>query len=266
MKKNKIMGIAGVVLAAVLLVCSFAACGKKEAPKSDLEYIKEKGTLIIGITDYEPMNYKDENNKWIGFDTEYAEAVCAKLGVKPEFVVAANWGEKYNEIKAKTFDCAWNGLTIDETAKLNASLTKAYARNAQVVVMAKDKVEQYKTAESMKDLKFAVEDGSAGQAAAADNGLENVIAVEDQAATLLEVKSGTADACIIDLTMANAVTGEGKSYENFAIALELSQEEFGVACRKGSDLPAEIDRITEELKADGTLEKLAEKYNVVLVK
>lgn len=264
--KKKIMSLVGLVLAVVLLVCSFAACGKKETAKSDLEYIKGKGKLIIGITDYEPMNYKDENNKWIGFDTEYAEAVCAKLGVEPVFVVSANWGEKYNEIKAKTFDCAWNGLTIDETAKLNSSLTKAYARNAQVVVMAKDKAEQFKTAESMKDLKFAVEDGSAGQAAAKDNGFENLIAVDDQTATLLEVKSGAADACIIDLTMANAVTGEGKSYENFAVVLELSQEEFGIACRKGSDLPAEIDRITEELKADGTLQKLAEKYNVVLVK
>ena len=265
--KKKVLSITGLVLAVVLLVGAFAACGKKDTQNtsnSDLAYIQGNGKLIIGITDYEPMNYKDENNKWIGFDTEYAEAVCAKLGVTPEFVVVANWGEKYNEIKAKSLDCAWNGLTIDETAKLNADLTNAYARNAQVVVMSKDAAAKYTTVDSMKDLKFAVEDGSAGQAVAKENGFTKVTAVDDQAATLLEVKSGAADACIIDLTMANAVTGEGKTYADYTVALELSEEQFGIACRQGSDLPAEINRITEELKADGTLQKLAEKYNVVL--
>lgn len=263
--KKKVLTVTGLVLAVVLLVCSFAACGKKDpAPKSDLEYIKEKGKLIVCVTDYEPMNYK-ENGEWVGFDTEYAQAVAKELGVEVEFVIT-DWDNKYSEMDSRAIDCAWNGLTISDEVKLNASVTKAYARNAQVVVMAKDKVEQFKTAESMKDLTFAVENGSAGQEVAAQNGYNKVTPVVDQATALTEVKSGAADACIIDLTMANAVTGAGKSYENFAIALELSEEEFGIACRKDSDLPAEIDRITEKLKADGTLQKLAEKYNVVLVK
>ena len=262
--KKKVVSLVSLALVAVLVGCIFAACGKKdEAPQTDLDYIKQQGKLVICVTDYEPMNYKDENGKWIGFDTEYAEAVAKELGVTAEFVVT-DWDNKYNEMESKAVDCAWNGLTISDEVKLNASVTKAYARNAQVVVMAKDKLENFKTVESMKDLQFAVENGSAGQAEAEANGFTKVTAVVDQATALAEVKSGAADACIIDLTMANAVTGEGKSYENYGVALELSEEQFGIACRKGSNLPAEIDRITEQLKADGTLQKLAEKYNVVL--
>lgn len=268
----KVKKIIAIVLAVLMVALCFAACGKEEAPNtsdtsktsSDLQYIKDKGKLVIGITDYEPMNYKDKDGKWIGFDTEFAEIVGQKLGVEIEFVVLGDWGQKYNEIKSKSIDCAWNGLTIDDTAKANSSVTKPYAKNAQVVVMANDKLSKYTTAESIKDLKIAVEEGSAGQKAAQQNEYKNVIAVQDQAKALFEVKSGAADACIVDLTMAQAVTGEGKSYANFGFELSLTEEYFGIACRKGSDLCPELEKFIDELKADGTFEKLAKKYNVVL--
>lgn len=256
------------LLAVVLIGCTFAACGSNDASNSDsdLEYVKNKGTLVVGITEYAPMNYKEKgSSEWTGFDTEYAQKVAEKLGVKAEFVVI-DWDNKYTELDAKSIDCIWNGMTITDEGKLNASITDPYVHNAQVVVMAKDKLAQYPDAASMKDLKFAVENGSAGAEVAAEEGFENVTAVLDQSTALMEVSSGSADACIIDITMANSMTGEGTSYANYGYQVQLREEEYGIACRKNSDLVAEINKITDELMADGTMDQLAEKYQLTLIK
>ncbi len=172
----------------------------------DVEYIKANGKMVIGITDYAPMNYLDENGKWTGFDTEFAQAVCEKLGVEAEFV-EIDWDNKFIALESKAIDCIWNGMTISEEVLKNTSCSKAYVKNAQVVVMAKDKIAEFDTAEKMKDLKFAAEAGSAGAQAAKDNGFANLVEVTAQTDALLEVQSGSCDACIIDLTMANAMVG-----------------------------------------------------------
>jgi len=175
----------------------------EEPTVADLEYIKANGKLIIGITDYAPMNYKDTEGKWTGFDTEFAEAVCEKLGVTAEFQ-EIDWDNKFLALESKSIDCIWNGMTISDEVLTNTSCSKAYVKNAQVVVLAKDKAEEYKTPEDMKDLTFAVEAGSAGAAAAEEFGLEYVEA-NTQTDALLEVTSGSSDACIIDLTMAETM-------------------------------------------------------------
>ncbi len=255
------------LLAVALMVCGLAACGSGDDAntQSDLAYIQNKGTLIVGVTIYEPMNYKTEDGQWTGFDTEYAEAVAEKLGVQAEFVVI-DWDNKYTELDAKSIDCIWNGMTITDEGRLNASITDPYVENAQVVVMAKDKLAEYPDAASMQNLTFAVETGSAGEDEAATNGFQNVVPVADQASALLEVASGSADACIIDITMADAMTGEGTSYADYGYELRLSSEEYGIAFRKGSDMVAKVNEITDELMADGTMDKLAEKYNLRLMK
>ncbi len=251
----------------MLMVFAFVACGNDKAHNnvaSDLEYIKGNGKLIIGITDYAPMNFKDEAGKWTGFDTEFAEKVCEKLGVTAEFV-EIDWDNKFIALESKSIDCIWNGMTISEEVKLNTNCTDAYVKNAQVVVMAKDNVADYKDAASMKDLKFAVEAGSAGASAAEENSFANVVEAGTQTDALLEVASGSCDACIIDITMAKAmVEKEGSSYSDLAVASELTSEEYGIGCRKGSDLTAEINKLMADLKADGTLVELATKYELTL--
>lgn len=252
-------------LVMILMACTFAACGEKDATQTDLEYIKKQGKLIIGITDYEPMNFKDENGKWTGFDTEFAEAVAAKLGVTAQFI-EIDWDNKYTELEAKTIDCIWNGMTITEEGRLNASISNPYVKNAQVVVMAKSKLAEYADADSMKDLKFAVENGSAGAKAAEEAGYTKVTKVANQTDALLEVKSGSAEACVIDITMANSMTGAGTSYEDYGYAVELTSEEYGIAFRKNADTTAEVNKIMAELMNDGTLDALAEKYGLTLIK
>lgn len=241
------------------------------ATVKDLDYIKQKGTLVIGMTDFAPMNFKNKptDKEWTGFDTEFAQAVCEKLGVKAEFI-EIKWDNKFAELNSKSIDCAWNGMTIDDAALNASSVSDPYAKNAQVVVMKADKLADYPDAESMKNLKFVAEAGSAGEKEAkkicGDENAANYTAVEAQSDALNEVKSGSADACVIDLTMAKAMTGEGTSYADLGFKVELSAEEYGIAFRKGSDLTAEVNKIMAEFKADGTLDKLAEKYEVNLVK
>ena len=240
------------VLLAVIMLVVFAACGEKADDK-----------LVIGYTIYEPMNYM-EDGKLTGFDTEFAEAVCAKLGVTPEFK-EINWDTKFVTLDAKQIDCIWNGMTISDEVKANCDVSKAYVKNAQVVVMAKDKVENYKDVESLKGLKFAAEAGSAGEAAIKDNGLDGAYSpVAAQTDALLAVVGGQADACVIDITMAKSMTAEGTSYDALTYSLELTSEEYGIGFRKDSDLTAKVDVIIDELKADGTLDALAEKYELNL--
>jgi len=252
------------MLLAILLICScFVGCGNK-ASDSDLAYVQDKGKMIVGITDYEPMDYKDENGNWTGFDAEFAQLVCKELGVECEFFVLADWGKKFYELETKNVDAVWNGMTITEEALLNASVSDPYVVNAQVVVMKADVIGNYTDAESMKDLTIAVENGSAGQDAAAATGAADIVAVQDQAAALMEVAAGTADACVIDITMAKAMTGEGTSYADLAAGISLTSEEYGIAFRKDSDLTAKVNEIMDKLIADGTLQALADKYQLTL--
>lgn len=236
-----------------------------QTPDSDMSYILDKGTLIVGITDYAPMDFKDENGQWTGFDAEFARAFGEKLGVEIIFQ-EIQWASKFFELEGKTIDCIWNGMTISDEVLLNTSCSDAYVRNAQVIVMKADEAGKYADVSDMTDLLFAVEEGSAGESALNNNNLTNYTPVYDQATALMEVAAGTADACVIDLTMANAMTGNGTSYDQMTIVLELTSEEYGVGFRKGSDMTAKFNEVMQQLMADGTLDALAEKYGLTLVK
>ena len=248
-------------------VASSAASGSaaaSETAASDLDSIKEKGKLVIGYTVYEPMNYTDADGNFTGFDTELATAVCEKLGVEPEFV-EINWDTKVVELDAKSIDCIWNGMTLTDDIMANTATTKAYAKNAQVVVV-KDGTDYASTADLVGKTVVA-EAGSAGEAAIEgdeDLAQADYVSKSVQTDCLMEVAAGTADAAVLDLTLANAMIGEGTDYESLAIVDELNAEEYGVAFRKGSDAAAAVDAAFDELKADGTMQALAEKYDLAL--
>ena len=241
-----------------------AAASASETAASDLDYIKEKGKMVIGYTVYEPMNYNDADGNFTGFDTELATAVCEKLGVEPEFV-EINWDTKVVELDAKSIDCIWNGMTLTDDIMANTATTKAYAKNAQVVVV-KDGTDYSSTADLVGKTVVA-EAGSAGEAAI--EGDENLaqadyVSKSVQTDCLMEVAAGTADAAVLDLTLANAMIGEGTDYASLKIVDELNAEEYGVAFRKGSDAAAAVDAAFDELKADGTMQALADKYDLAL--
>ena len=257
--------IIAMLMAVVLSLTLFTACGgSKAASDSDQAYVQDKGKLVVGITDYAPMDYKDENGEWTGFDAEFARLFAEELGVECEFFVISDWGKKFLELETKQIDAVWNGMTITEEATLNSSVSAPYVVNAQVLVMKADVVGNYADAASLADLTVAAENGSAGQAAAEEAGIANIVLMQDQGAALMEVAAGTADACVIDITMANAMTGEGTSYADLAAGISLTSEEYGVAFRKESDLTAKFNEVMEKLIADGTLQALADKYSLTL--
>ena len=264
-----------IAFALAILMCMtlFAACGApasidaaSDDTASDLAYIQDKGKLIVGITDYAPMDYNDDNGEWSGFDAEFAQLFAQELGVDCEFYVIADWSKKFMELDTMQIDAVWNGMTINEEGKLNASISDPYVINAQVVVMKADVVADYDYMESLRGLTIAVENGSAGQDAAASIEDVTLVPLQDQAAALLEVKAGTADACVIDITMAKAMTGEGTNYADLAAGLSLTEEMYGVAFRTGSDVTAKFNEVMAKWMADGTLDALAQKYNLTLVK
>ena len=252
------------ILAVLMTLTCFAGCSDSSA-QTDSEYVKDKGKLVVGITDYAPMDYKDDNGEWTGFDAEFARLFAKELGVEIEFFVIADWGKKVYELDSKNIDCIWNGMTINDELKNLTNCSDPYVVNAQVVVMKADVAAQYTDAESLKGLTVAVEGGSTGEAAAKDAGITDLVATDDMAKALMEVKAGTADACVIDITMAKAMTGEGTDYADLTIAVTLNSEEYGVGFRKDSDLTKLFNEFKAKLMADGTLQALAKKYNLTLV-
>lgn len=271
--KKKLLAL---VLAAGM-VASMAACGNTnsngsasvdnkdasataENTDSDLAYVKDKGTLVVGITDFEPMDYQDENGNWIGFDADLASAFAESLGVDVEFV-EIDWDNKILELDGKTIDCVWNGMTLTDEVTSSMSCTNAYCNNAQVVIVPSSEADKYQDTDSLKDLTFAVESGSAGEAQANELGL-NYTAVTAQSDALMEVAAGTSDAAIIDSLMAGAMVGEGTGYANLTYTIGLNDEEYGVGFRKGSDLTEELNNFFKSSYADGSMEQIAEKYGV----
>ena len=273
-------------LLALTMILSLAACGgsKKEETKeetteettetvetveSDAAYIEGNGKLVVGYTVYEPMNYTDDAGNFTGFDTEYAEAICAKLGLEPEFV-EINWDTKEIELAGKTIDCIWNGMTITEDRAANMSISLPYVKNAQVIVVKADST--VASTADLVDATLVAEIGSAGEAqiegedANADLAQADYVGMAKQTDCLMEVKAGTADAAVLDWTLAKSMVGEGTDFSDLKMVegVELATEEYGIAFRQGSDFTAKVDAATLELVADGTLPALAEKYGLAL--
>ena len=251
---KKWMKALALALAAMMLL-SFTAFAE-----TDMEYVKNKGKLVVGITDFAPMDYKDENGEWIGFDADLAKAFGAYLGVEVE-LVEIDWDNKILELDGKTIDCVWNGMTLTDEVKSAMETSNAYANNAQVVVLPAAKAEDFADVNALSGLTFAVEAGSAGEAEIDALGY-NKTAVHSQADTLLEVKAGTSDAAVIDALMAAAMVGEGTDYADLTYTFSLNSEEYGVGFRKGSDLAAALNEFLAASYADGSMIKIAETYGV----
>jgi polar amino acid transport system substrate-binding protein len=281
----------GAMISAALLVSAFAAgCGTEEATTtddsttpetsaaestdtntadtSDWDYIASKGKMTIGITYFAPMNYiDDETNELTGFETEFATAVCEKLGVEAEFQ-KIDWDSKEVELNAKTIDCIWNGMTITDERQENMSISTPYMENKQVMVVKAENADKYTTAEAMEGVSVVAEKKSAGEEVAeSDEFFANAsyLGVDSQAKALLEVKSGTADVAIIDYVMTIGSLGEGSDYSDLVIVdgVDFAPEQYGIAFRKdGTTTTEKVNDAIQELANDGTLAEIAAKYHL----
>ncbi len=252
MKKTLALLLAALMALTALMIPAMA--------ETDMEYVKNKGVLVVGITDFAPMDYKDENGEWIGFDADMANAFGEYLGVKVEFV-EIDWDNKVLELDGKSIDCVWNGMTLTDAVKEAMETSNAYANNAQVVILPAAKANDYADVAALAGLSFAVEAGSAGEAEIDALGYAKN-SLQSQADALLEVKAGTSDAAVIDALMAAAMVGEGTDYANLTYTFSLNSEEYGVGFRKGSDLAAALNEFMAAAYADGSMMEIAETYGV----
>ena len=221
------------------------------AAESDLDYVKGNGVLKIGYTLFEPMNYLGEDGELTGFEPKFVEI---------------NWDAKLLELESKNIDCIWNGMTITPELQEAISISDPYIKNYQVVVIRAADADKYTSTESLAGANLDAEAGSAGEAAvAADEFLSQAsyTSVVKQTDALLEVKSGAADAAVMDFVLANTLAGTGDYSDLMVIPdLELSVEEYGIGFRQGSDLTAAVNQAMQELIDDGTLNELAVKYEL----
>lgn len=268
------------ILSALMAVTALAGCSGQssvsEASKSnsdsqsstgDWSYIQDKGDLVIGITYFEPMNYKDENGELTGFETEFAQSVCEKLGVKATFQ-KIDWDSKEVELNAKTIDCIWNGLTITDDRQANMGISTPYMENKQVMVTKAENADKYASAEAVKGATVVAEKKSAGEEVAESDDFfkdANYVSVDSQAKALLEVKSGTADIAIIDYVMSIGTIANGTDYADLKVVegKDFAQEQYGIALRKGDTETLEkINNAIQDVANDGKLEEIAKKYNL----
>ncbi len=259
--------IVSLLLATLMIATLLVGCGSQ---KEDWAYIEDKGTLVIGITLYEPMNYYDENGNLTGFDTEFALAVCEKLGVEAEFQII-EWDQKEFELQSKSIDCIWNGLTVTEERKEDMAFSTSYVENKQVVVIQAANADTYASIADLTDITICAESGSAGQSAIEGDATlasNEFIGVSAQKDGLLEVKSGTCQACVLDYVLARAVITEETDYNDLMIieSIELAKEEYAIGLRlEDVETLEKINGAIAELMADGTMEALGEKYGVNVV-
>ena len=218
--------------------------------------------MVIGITLFEPMNYY-EGEELVGFETEFATAVCEKLGVTPKFQ-EINWDSKEIELNSKNIDCIWNGLTITDERKENMAITEPYMNNRQVMIVKAENVDAYSS--NVDNLDVIAEVDSTGYELIEDDAFfanANVTAVDSQAKALMDVAAGTSDAAVVDYVSSIGSIGEGTDYADLVVAPnEFPGDEYGVAFRKGSDAAEAVTEAMKEVSQDGTLATIAEKYGL----
>jgi len=261
MKTKRILAIILICATLALTVLAYGCASHK-----DWEDIGPKGEMIIGVTLNPPMNYKDESGKWIGFDTEFAEAVCEILGVKPIFQ-EIDWNSKETELKAKNIDAVWNGMTINEERAKAMDISTPYMSNSQVIVVRAEDEAKYKDMKSFAGVKVVAEAGSTLEQTIQKIDLfkdADYIGVDKQVTGLLEVKSGTADVTLVDITLAKESLKADSDYSGLVyIEIEELKEEFGIAFRKNS--PETLKKINDAIKQvsdSGKLLEIAEKYEL----
>ena len=233
-----------------VLIISLCSCSS-----SDHADIRSKGTLVVGVTEYVPMDYRDSDGNWIGFDAELAKLTADKLGVDVEYKII-NWDEKVEYLNQLKIDCIWNGYTVNEQDSVDFSAS--YAKNSPVLVVRLDDADKISDVESLKNLSVAFEKGSSAERIIKDiNASIKGISCDLQKEALEVVESGDADACVVDKTIFDSLV-----HSDLVAVHTFESDEFAVGFRKGSDLVEKINTILEDLKEDGTVEKLSKKYKV----
>lgn len=253
---KKILTLTLAIIMCAISILAFASCKQSEK------------VITVGYTLVEPLNYLNDKNELVGFDTELAQKVFGNLGYKVIFK-EIKWENKYNELASGSIDCIWNGFTancadddgVERSSKVDFSYN--YMENRQVIVTKKSEVEKITSLDALKDKIGYVEVNSAGATYA--EGITGAIIKEStkQTDAIMQVKAGSAYFAIVDAQLARSMAGKG-DYSDLALVEAISSdvEYYAIGFKKGSDLTANVNEQLDKLAKDGTIADLAKKYGV----
>jgi polar amino acid transport system substrate-binding protein len=268
--KNKMKKLLALLLSIVMIIgatLSFTACGDED----DWANVQEKGYFTCGITVYAPMNYFDDTDSLVGFDTELAKAVAEYLDLEVKFQII-DWPAKYLELNSGAIDLIWNGFTYGDEDGVPRSeyvdFTHSYLKNEQCIVVRTADLSKYSAKADLAGKLAGVEGGSSGEGIAKDLGAAEgttLIQKTSQALALNELVANQVDYAVIDLQMAKAMVGKNDFASLSILTLSdytIEAEVYAIGARLGSSLTAKINEALEALSENGTIATLAAKYGL----
>ncbi len=270
MKKSILKTIACASMAAMMLFCS---CGSSSSDNSKTENknnttsdtsfdkVKEAGKLVLGLdATFKPMGYTDENNNIVGFDIDLATEACKRLDIKLE-TKGVVWETKEIDLNAGTIDCIWNGLSISDSRKKVMLMSDPYMENEMVFAVNEDS--DIKSLSDLAGKKVTVQNGSTAQEILEGNEISKdmtITPLETNVEALSNLEMNMCDAVFLDSVVAKYEINTSK--KAFRILDEgLEPEKYGIGFRLGDQqLCDKIYDTLKEMKADGTVEKIATKW------
>ncbi len=257
----------------VAMLAVFAGCSSSSdtnsgtadsgtAQDNSLQNVLDKGTLVLGLDDsFPPMGFRDENNNIVGFDidvaTEVANRMCVELKLQP-----IEWSTKEMELNTGSVDCLWNGLSIDDERKQAMDLSEPYMTNRMVLVVLNDS--EYTDQASLAGKTIGVQNGSTAEKILEESDFSktigNTIGFKDNVTAFMELETKGIDAIFMDEVVANyAITSQNKDFK--VLEDGLTEEEYAVGFKKGNTaLKNEVQKYIDEMKADGTMTQISEKW------
>ncbi|OUM59044.1 hypothetical protein PIROE2DRAFT_15531 [Piromyces sp. E2] len=232
---------------------------------TDAGYIMGKGKMVIGFDGtLAPMSYYDNNGQLAGFDIDLAKAVCKELGISSEFKLV-DWNNKEVDLKKRTIDCIWSGLSVTEKRREIIKFSRVYMNNKQIIVIRKSNVLKYNDLESLYEANISSKIGSLGEFAVMtyfpNANYKSYSSLDDMFTTL---EKGNIDAVVIDYTMAiDKLNNGGFSGLMIIENIELMNDQYAVGFRHGSDMTRKVNEIIKKMMTDGTVNEIAKKYNLL---
>ena len=263
---KKVIAIAA---AALMLLTLLAGCGNNQTTPNNGEQTQTK-TFTVGFdAEFPPYGYQDENGEYVGFDLDLAAEVCARNGwelVKKPI----NWDSKDMELETELIDCIWNGFTINGRED-KYTWSTPYVDNSQVVVVGKDsgiasyadlagKIVAVQADSSALAALTENEDGSNEENIALAESFEKLVEVPDYNTAFMNLEAGAVDAIAMDIGVAQyQLEQRGDAF----VILDgtLAAEQYGIGFKLGNtELRDAVQKTLDEMAADGTFAKIAEKY------
>lgn len=257
LKRKLITAFTLCIIAAIAIITT--GCGKDKA-NSDWEYIKDKGTLVVGLDDtFAPMGFRDENNEIVGFDIDLAKAVGEELGLKVEFK-PIDWDAKDGELKSKKIDCVWNGMSWTKDRAKSMSLSYKYMNN-KIIVMSNDQNINITDSSELANYKIGTQaDSSALDGLKKDKNFDkykdNIKEYKDYAAAYLDMKSGRIDVMVIDKVMGEYTYPELKSSDYVFM-----DDFYAVGFRKDDkELTSKVNEALKNILDSGKGKEISQKW------